>query len=375
MYLCNLLLRMMRRHPFAVFFRTPFIVNKFEQLLIPNLTNMNKMLKAVAAVMLMMAVVFTAGCNKPEDEPNNDENVTVTVTTITPSNITTKTAVCGAEVVVSEGVTLEELGVCWGFQENPTASEEHLSTAQWNEPFTCKLTELNHNTVYHVRAYAKKGSDYYYGADKKFTTEERPSGNGTYNGHDYIDLGLPSGTLWATCNVGAEMPEDLGGYFAWGETTTKATYEWSTYKYCNGSENTITKYCNDANYGYNGYSDELVILQPDDDAATANWGNGWRMPTLEECKELVDNTTSTWIRQNAVSGRIFTSENGNSIFLPAAHTFLYGQYWGGDYWSSSLCGRPDCGEHLGFGSGAVDAGGNAGNRYAGLSVRPVRSVE
>ena len=165
MYLCNLLLRMMRRHPFAVFFRTPFIVNKFEQLLIPNLTNMNKMLKAIAALMLMTAVVFTAGCNKPEDEPNNDETVTITVTTITPSNITTKTAVCGAEVVVSEGVTLEELGVCWGFQENPTASEEHLSTAQWNEPFTCKLTELNHNTVYHVRAYAKKGSDYYYGAD------------------------------------------------------------------------------------------------------------------------------------------------------------------------------------------------------------------
>ena len=159
---------------------------------------MKKMMKAVAAVMLMAAVVFTAGCNKPEDEPNNDETVTVTVTTITPSDITTKTAVCGAEVVVSEGVTLEELGVCWGFQENPTASEEHLSTAQWNEPFTCKLTELKPNTVYHVRAYAKKGSDFYYGADKRFTTEEQPSGNGTYNGHDYIDLGLPSGTLWAT---------------------------------------------------------------------------------------------------------------------------------------------------------------------------------
>ena len=143
-------------------------------------------------------------------------------------------------------ITLEELGVCWGLQANPTASEEHLSTAQWNEPFTCTLTELNHNTVYHVRAYAKQGSDYYYGADKTFTTEEKPTGNGTYNGHDYIDLGLPSGTLWAACNVGAETPEGLGSYFAWGETTTKADYDWSTYKYCNGSENTLTKYCNDA---------------------------------------------------------------------------------------------------------------------------------
>ena len=122
---------------------------------------MNKMMKAVAAIMLMTAVVCAAGCTKPEDEPNTDVpvTVTVTVTTITPSDITTTTAVCGAEVVVSGGVTLEELGVCWGLQENPTASEEHLSTAQWNEPFTCTLTELNHNTVYHVRAYAKQGSD------------------------------------------------------------------------------------------------------------------------------------------------------------------------------------------------------------------------
>ena len=134
---------------------------------------MKKVMKAVAAIMLMTAVVFTAGCNKPEDEPNNE--TVVTVTTITPSDITTTTAVCGAEVVVSEGVTLEELGVCWGLQANPTASEAHLSTAQWNEPFTCTLTELNPNTVYHVRAYAKQGSDYYYGADKTFTTEEEPS--------------------------------------------------------------------------------------------------------------------------------------------------------------------------------------------------------
>ena len=333
---------------------------------------MKKVMKAVAALMLMTAVVFTAGCNKP-DEPNNE--TVVTVTTITPSDITTTTAVCGAEVVVSEGVTLEELGVCWGLQANPTASEEHLSTAQWNEPFTCTLTELNHNTVYHVRAYAKQGSDYYYGADKTFTTEEKPTGNGTYNGHDYIDLGLPSGTLWAACNVGAETPEGLGSYFAWGETTTKADYDWSTYKYCNGSENTLTKYCNDANYGYNGYTDELVVLQPEDDAATVNWGSGWRMPTVEECKELVNNTTSTWTTQNDMWGRLFTSENGNSIFVPAAHTYLYGQYWGGSYWSSSLNWLPYGGLRWGFGQGAVDAGGNAGYRYEGCSVRAVRNVQ
>ena len=141
--------------------------------------------------------------------------------------------------------------------------------------------------------------------------------------HAYVDLGLPSGLLWAACNVGANAPEEYGDYFAWGETQPKDVYNWSTYQYCMGSNNTLTKYCTDPNYGYNGFTDNLTILLPEDDAATANWGNGWRMPTKEEWQELLDNTTVTWTQQNGVNGRLFTGSNGNSLFLPAAGR------WGG----------------------------------------------
>lgn len=95
--------------------------------------------------------------------------------------------------------------------------------------------------------------------------------------HEYIDLGLPSGTLWATMNIGASSPEDYGDYFAWGETAPKDVYDWSTYKWCNGSSNTLTKYCFNSSYGNNGFVDNLTELDPEDDAATVNWGQDWRM--------------------------------------------------------------------------------------------------
>ena len=159
------------------------------------------------------------------------------------------------------------------------------------------------------------------------------------DGHEYVDLGLPSGTLWATCNIGAAKPEEFGDYFAWGETSTKNTYNWSTYKYCNGNQ--LTKYCNESYRGYNGFTDNLTELQTGDDAATANWGEGWRTPTKEQWDELLANTTNEWTTQNGVEGRLFTSKkNGKSLFLPAA-----GYCWddglsrvgrSGYYWSSSL---------------------------------------
>ena len=195
---------------------------------------------------------------------------------------------------------------------------------------------------------------------------------------DYVDLGLPSGLLWATCNVGAEAPEDYGDYFAWDETQPKDTYNWSTYQYCNGSKNTLTKYCNNSSYGYNGFTDDLTTLLPEDDAATANWGSNWRMPTKEEWQELYNNTTHTWTTQNGVNGRLFTAANGNSLFLPAAgyrsnsDLFYAGSY--GFYWSSSLyTGYPYYAWGFGFGSDNYEMG-NSG-RYSGQSVRPVRSPQ
>ena len=181
--------------------------------------------------------------------------------------------------------------------------------------------------------------------------------------HAYVDLGLPSGLLWATCNVGANAPEEYGNYFAWGETTPKNYYDWDTYQHYNGSN--LTKYTG---------SDGLTTLEPSDDAATANWGNGWRMPTKAEFEELYNNTTVTWTQQNGVNGCLFTAANGNSLFLPAAGRWGDELYFAGDwgiYWSSSLStGYPDAACDFFFYSGYYSVGSNY--RDYGLTVRPVR---
>lgn len=200
--------------------------------------------------------------------------------------------------------------------------------------------------------------------------------NGSHNGHEFVDLGLPSGTLWATCNVGADAPEEYGNYYAWGETTTKSTYSWNNYKYCNGSSSLLTKYCNISKLGYNGYTDDLIILQLDDDAATVNWGGDWRMPSKEEWRELFSNTTSMWVTKNAIYGMFLIASNGNSIFLPAAGVYYNNNVEAagrlGLYWSSLLdTGFTNCSWHLQF--GANECGTWWTERRKGQSVRPVCS--
>ena len=195
------------------------------------------------------------------------------------------------------------------------------------------------------------------------------------DGHDYIDLGLPSGTLWATTNVGANAPEDFGDYFAWGETEPKDVYDWGTYKWCMGNYNTMTKYCTISGYGYNGFNDGKTELDPEDDAATAAWGAGWRMPSFDQIQELQNNCTTEWTTRNGVNGRLFTSNiNGASLFLPAAgwryDSSLYGSSSGGRYWSRTLDSSTGYAFNLGFDSGNVYWSGN--ERNLGRSVRAVR---
>lgn len=154
----------------------------------------------------------------------------------------------------------------------------------------------------------------------------------SYNGHEYVDLGLPSGTFWATCNVGANKPEDYGDYLSWDEGKTVA----------------------------------------------ANWGNGWRMPTGEQWKELQQNTKSTWTTRNGVNGRLFTANNGNSLFLPASGYRYEGSLNDagglGLYWSSSLhSGSPYSARYFYFGSGGY-FGMLYNYRFRSHSVRAVRSA-
>ena len=201
---------------------------------------------------------------------------------------------------------------------------------------------------------------------------------GSINGFEYVDLGLPSGTMWATYNVGATSPEDFGYYFAWGETQPKEKYYWDTYKWCNGEPKQLTKYCNYAQDGFDGYTDNLIVLQASDDVATDMWGSGWRMSTREEWMELVINTTATWTTLNGVNGTRFTSANGNSIFLPAAGSisFDYFAFVGeqGYYWSGSLNeGNPQMAWGFYIGSDGCSNNG-AYSRYYGYVIRPVHSA-
>jgi uncharacterized protein YjdB len=155
--------------------------------------------------------------------------------------------------------------------------------------------------------------------------------------HDYVNLGLPSGTLWATMNVGACSPEDYGDYFAWGETTSKQVYEFETYKWYNNTYYTYTKYCISSSYGT---VDNKTELDPEDDAATLNWGPSWRMPTQEQIQELINNCSRQWKSLNGVGGIVVTGPNGNTLFLPAAGYRLNGSvYNAGTYgyvWSRTL---------------------------------------
>jgi hypothetical protein len=186
---------------------------------------------------------------------------------------------------------------------------------------------------------------------------------------EYVDLGLS--VKWATFNVGASKPEDYGDYFAWGETEPKETYSWATYKWCDGTENSLTKYCTNSQYGANGFTDNKTILEPEDDAARVHWGEDWRMPSDEEITELREKCTWTWTTRNAIEGYNIEGPNGNSIFLPAAGFYFvdgYRSYGNGDYWSTKATNTNGaC--HLYFYSDHHSR--SSSYRYFGFPIRPV----
>ena len=203
-------------------------------------------------------------------------------------------------------------------------------------------------------------------------------------GIDWVDLGLPSGTIWATRNVGASVPEDYGDYFAWGETAPKDYYYWTTNKWWQGGyydandnyhHGGYTKYCSDSGYGYEGFVDNKTELDPSDDAACAHYPGG-RMPSWEQIMELVNSCTWQWGQRNGVIGQLVTGPNGNTMFLPAAgyrwHESLVYAGADGNYWARTVDSNdPYVAYYLDFGSGTW---GNWTNWYrrSGHTVRAVR---
>ena len=236
-----------------------------------------------------------------------------------------------ATVKTESGPVLQERGVCYSQSANPTVEDTKVASGNGVGDYSCMLLYLEEGTEYHVRAYAVNDQGVFYGEDLSFTTLAR-----TYHEcHEYVDLGLS--VMWATCNIGEHMPEKSGDYFAWGETTPKSKYDWSTYLWC--------KYTNDeweCLIKYNvqlelGAIDKQTSLNVSDDAARQNWGGDWRIPTNKEMRELI--SQCDWVLKENGS-EVISRVNGNSIFLSAGGCMdgssisLPGE--GGYYWSSGL---------------------------------------
>ena len=268
-----------------------------------------------------------------------------------------------------------EVGICISdINENPTIADSKIKTGSSLKANTFSVYKLDAGTTYYYRAYVKIGDAVCYGSVCQETTfgKKQDQEYTVINGHKFVDLGLPSGLLWATCNVGAITAADDGNYYAWGETTTKENYDWDTYKY--GTSSNLTKY---------NKTDGKTVLDKEDDAAYVNWGSSCRMPTDDDFTELKNsgNCTWTWTSMTTSSGnsikgyKVTSKNNGNSIFLPASGfrngSDLGYRGSGGGYWSSTLNGSNVSGAYnLYFNSGYFNSSIN-NYRYCGHSVRPV----
>ena len=283
------------------------------------------------------------------------------------TSVTTNTLVASISVSFANNVQslsqTPEVGVCFSSDKaTPTYADERKRLGSSVSSYNFTLYELDPGTTYYYRAYVKLGDDVFYGSVKSIMTfGEKPYT--LINGHKFVDLGLPSGLLWARTNVGASLSADDGDYFAWGETSPKASYSWRTYKWGSSPSK------------YNS-SDGKTTLDAADDAATVNWGVPCRMPDSSDFQELNDKCKWSWKSSyNGASGYLVTGPNGNTIFLPASgcriNDDLNDHGLNGGYWSRSLYSYlTDCALYLNFGSDYIDPTYDD-YRYFGFTVRPV----
>ena len=278
------------------------------------------------------------------------------VSTLDATNVTHDKAILKA--CINRDVVYSERGFYYGSDINNLSKIVVDGGGMGN--YTYQLKNLEENRKYYYKAYMVKDTETVYGEVKEFSTLEDP-----YYGHEYIDLGLPSGLKWATYNVGASSKEDYGDYFAWGETETKSTYI---------EENSIT------------YDVEMSDISGNSqyDVARKKWGSTWRMPTEQEMNELVDNCEWKWTQVNGVYGVEVTGPNDNCIFLPAAGnrdgSSLYYDGEEGVYWTSTppVYDNTDYDNSIAFnlifdneGYGFVTVNNFSCTRYFGQPVRPV----
>lgn len=288
---------------------------------------------------------------------SNISAITGDATNITYSSATLSGTINGA----NQSLTC---GIIYGTSSSLSSSNGTKKSTTSMGSYSLNVTGLSSNTTYYYRAYAVVDSEYVYGEVRSFTT----ASSVTVTSGDAIDLGLS--VKWASCNVGAESPEEYGDYFAWGETSPKSDY---------GESNSVTYSLSFSELESRGILGSDGNLTAAYDAATANWGGTWRMPTLDEMKELVNECTWEFTAMNGVGGCKVTGSNGNSIFLPAAGYRLgtslnvagsNGCYWSATPYSSSSAAASSAGAYyLGFNSYYSDWLGYV--RSYGQTVRPV----
>ena len=220
--------------------------------------------------------------------------------------------------------TQPEVGVCYSDSKPiPSIEDDCQTLGSTFKDYSFTVSRLHLGSTYYFRIYIKLSNSVFYGSVFQAKTLGTRPANKTINGHSFVDLGLPSGLLWATCNIGATSAVDFGDRFAWGETSPKATYSEENYKFGNES---MDKY---------NETDGKTILDNKDDAAYVNWGSACRIPTKADLIELVNSDNCTWeetsvtISSNeTVRGYKFTSvRNGNSIFFPTSGNGQYELYW------------------------------------------------
>lgn len=291
------------------------------------------------------------------------------ITTSTAVSVTSNSFEAMASVSLNENVkslsVSPEVGVCYSDENSkPTYSDAHKTLGSSMTDYTINIESVVPGTTYYYRTYVKLLGEVYYDPNVySITTFGTKPQNKVINGHKFVDLGLPSGLLWAETNVGASTPYADGDYYAWGETETKSDYRWSTYKW--GSN--LTKY---------NSSDGKTTLEASDDVATVKWGKECRMPSPAEFQELYKKCDWTLkSNYNGASGYLVKGPNNQTIFLPASGYRYYGDLYNygsyGCFWSSSLgTSDTDFAYSLCFGSGIIDPSLNF-NRYDGHSVRPV----
>ena len=319
----------------------------------------------MAMLLAIVSFVILPSCGQPDSGSTSKKIKTVSATEVSATSALL-TGEIGVEIAEYKSV---EFGMLISQNEKELISfkGKNISGKRLiGQTFSVEANGLSEETKYFYRAYLFLNDiQEEYGEVKSFLTDKKDKTN-----VEMVNLGLS--VKWATMNVGATAPEKYGYYFAWGETSEKSDYSWSTYKYCKGTETTMTKYCKSSSYGT---VDNKTTLEADDDAAHVNWGGTWRMPTDAEWDELREQCTWTWTTQNNINGYLVTSKkNGNSIFLPAAgfrsdaDLDYVGSY--GNYWSSSLGEySSDFAYGVFFDSNYVDE--CYYYRYVGLSVRPV----